>query len=275
MKLVFLKYGPYAATGGSFRRITANLVNFPGYFSGINDQWDNTCRPDPDFHPHFPSTGLCRNGSSSSMQNYLKASCGTDDLVIYYYYDKDISGNIFTVISAVFKIVNWYPDHKTAYNAYSAQIATHAAYSSLPVAGNIPLNIVYSPTSSFSHCVKNRLPARTSRPCIYCTSKTGYRSRVGRTFIQYDWYSTPNNAGPLLRVLKTNFDLCLVAHGATLTHWKTPYNPMAHPNYHLSNGIELNFVGTTLNSLTLTPKNGLNVLNHIFFSHLSTGKQRI
>jgi hypothetical protein len=241
MKLVFLKYNPYddvdpvfPANGAVYNYIIDpnNKSSLPDHFfqtdsvgfckTRVTPQWDSTCRPDPDFHPKYPSTGLCRNRhGNAGIQNYLN-SLTRDDLVFYFY--KNNKGHI--VISAVFNVKKLkipLTNEKKAFDFYTTKVG----------ANNIPYNIVTSKPplhpqplnktsiinpSHYPHFTECIYDVQTTKvrglknkqPCPACTHpihppSRGYYLRAGMPFVVYKWYCKKfTNAVDLAGALNIN-----------------------------------------------------------------------
>lgn len=182
MELIFILYTAYKNPNNKrLQNIQFNSTQLPNYFASINEHWDSSCRPDPDFHPDHPSTGICRNKRNGGIQQFLSGFVGNSQHLVFYFYP--YQGNV--IISAALQVVDYHSNHHKAYAAYSKHGITHV---------NMPLNIISAGTPpvlsalqqnySYSGCINNRLvPGCSCKDCI-----DGYYKRMELGYIEYKWY---------------------------------------------------------------------------------------
>lgn len=244
MKLVFIKYNAYNSvkpyfsyelnknSKSDFCQITDKIKEkgnkLPNHYKHFNEHWDSSCRPDPDFHPERPSTGLCRNKKSGGIQNYLKSlpkdeSDQVDALVFYFYETQDKNDKIIRkiIITAVFKVKECFDTHQEAYKIfYAAQ---------QPVK---PLNIVcrdykYNASNKFilheikyTKCLNNFVLKQSEIICDECNDN--YYKKHDHTFIEYEWYFGKKDkkdyvASDINTITKDNFFKSMRGSNATVT----------------------------------------------------------
>jgi hypothetical protein len=153
---IFILYRSYRSYG----RHSVVLAN-------INQHWDASCRPDPDFSASFASTGLCR---SPVIQNFIDRNQPIIDSVYYFYRFKN-NGKCFVAITAKLRPCHTSANHSSAYLWY--------------VQNNIPyppVNVVVDSSGKYRNCL-----------CNSHSFDATYYNRRNNKFIHFQWIKNCTN----------------------------------------------------------------------------------
>jgi len=183
--ILFIKYNSYETIGS--HAFQENI----GYAT-INQYWDISCRPDPDFNQLYPSTGLCR---SPTVQKFILSNHTNIDRIFYFY---TFNSNHYVAIVGSFCIRQCFNTHMDAHVWFSR----HAHF--------IPFNVVINNIGQY-------------RPCM-CTGHTQfappdikYFKRRNNPYIILEWkYNRINHSRRPIILPTNNFVKWLISRKASL-----------------------------------------------------------
>lgn len=196
---IFIRYSSFKSKN--------NLIPIglpPRYASKINIHWDASCRPDPDFDPQFPSTGLCR---SPIVQNFISKNINKN-IIVYYFYTFRSNGTDYIAISSKFKIQHISSTHGNAFSWLTLQGISN---------NNIPLHIVVDSQGVFRNCT-NTTHSQTTPPDDTYSNRSNYK------LVHLSWLCNKTNH-PIV-ITKNGFINALLKRNATLTNPKIKFNSL-------------------------------------------------
>lgn len=166
-------------------------------FPWMNEHWDCTCRPDPDYSTIYPSTGLCR---SPSIQNFIYKHRNNIKNVYYFYRYMD-RGTKCIAIPAILKYHDSSITHSVAFNWYQSRHLTP------------PPNVVADSQQNYRKCLV---------PIHNVQTDFGYYKRQYNRYIHFEWVK--NRLGHPIELSESSFLQCMSFMKATLTNLSTPFN---------------------------------------------------
>lgn len=196
---IFIRYS-------SFKSLDRLIpISLPARYARIvNLHWDASCRPDPDFDPEFPSTGICR---SPTIQNFISRN-RSQNIKIYYFYTFTQKNIKFIAITAKLTVQDVSQNHQNAFLWLINKNRT---------ANNIPLNIVVDSVNNYRNCItqahsKNTIPDVT------------YHQRSANKFIHFSW--SCNKTSHPITLKEIRFVNVLKKRNATLINSNNKFNSL-------------------------------------------------
>lgn len=186
---VFIRYRALRSNGQNLKN------NYPARYTNlINNHWDSSCRPDPDFDPDYPSTGLCR---SPAIQNFLSSNSNSISAIYYFYVFKTNNQRHIAIIGK-FIVDHVSTAHSYAYNWFIAKGFLNY---------NIPLNVAVNNQNIYRNCLDQNHTQQQKPDNVY------FR-RSNNKFIHLKW-SRNRLSSPLI-MTESSFISTLMKRNATL-----------------------------------------------------------